>query len=147
DIVIYVPQEKLLVSGAVVYQRGHLPEIGETSQLDDVYRHIQVLDDLLADNVRIDHVIPSHSPLLSRNDLPPVRDYYQRMLAEVQAARRQGQTLEQTIARLTTRAMFPVFRDPPPGHWAHGVQERNVRNLWRILNENEPQPQPQDARP
>ncbi|MBN1509697.1 MAG: MBL fold metallo-hydrolase, partial [Sedimentisphaerales bacterium] len=28
DIVIYVPQEKLLVSGAVVYQRGHLPEIG-----------------------------------------------------------------------------------------------------------------------
>jgi len=134
DILVYIPQEAVLVSGAVAYQRGQLPEISEQSQLQDVHRFISVLDGLLADDVKIDHVIPSHSRLLKRSDLVPVRDYYRKMLAEVGAARQQGLTLEQTIASLTVSRKFPAFRDPPPGHWAYGMQERNVRNLWRILS-------------
>jgi len=139
DILVYIPQEAVLVSGAIAYQRGQLPEIGEQSQLQDVLRFIAVLDGLLADNVKIDHVIPSHSSLLRRSDLLPIRDYYRKMLDEVQAARQQGLTLEQTIASLTVRRKFPAFRDPPPGHWAYGMQERNVKNLWRILNEQSQQ--------
>jgi hypothetical protein len=122
-----------------------LPEIGEQSQLQDVHRFIAVLDSLLADGVKIDHVIPSHSIPLQRSDLPPIRDYYQRMLTEVQAARQQGLTLEQTIAKLTVRAKFPAFRDPHPGHWGYGMQKRNVKNLWRILSEGQPQPQAQNV--
>jgi len=143
DILVYIPQEAVLVSGAIAYQRGQLPEIGEQSQLQDVHRFIAVLDGFLADDVKIDHVIPSHSPLLRRSDLLVVRDYYRKMLTEVRAARQQGLTLEQTIASLTVRKKFPAFRDPPPGHWAYGMQERNVKNLWRILSE---QPQTQNAR-
>jgi glyoxylase-like metal-dependent hydrolase (beta-lactamase superfamily II) len=145
DILIYVPQERLLVSGAIAYQRGHLPEIGEESHLEDVHRFIAVLDGLLADNVKIDHVIPGHSPPLTRSVLPPIRDYYQRMLVEVRAARREGLTLDETVKRITVQAKFPGFRDPPSGHWAHGMQERNVKNLWRILSEE--QPQAEDATP
>ncbi|OHB75656.1 MAG: hypothetical protein A2Z25_02190 [Planctomycetes bacterium RBG_16_55_9] len=141
DTLVYIPQERVLVTGAIAYQRAQLPEIGEQSQLQDVHRFLAVLDSLLSDSVKIDHVIPSHSPPLQRSDLPPIRDYYQRMLTEVQAARQQGLTLEQTIARLTVRTKFPAFRDPPPGHWGYGMQERNIRNLWRILNEQDPQPQ------
>jgi glyoxylase-like metal-dependent hydrolase (beta-lactamase superfamily II) len=139
DTLVYIPQERVLVTGGVAYQRSQLPEIGEQSQLQDVHRFIAVLDSLLADSVKIDHVIPSHSTLLKRGDLPPIRDYYERMLTEVQTARQQGLTLEQTIARLTVRAKFPAFRDPPPGHWAYGMQERNVKNLWRILSAEQPQ--------
>jgi len=145
DTLVYIPQERVLVTGAIAYQRGQLPEIGEQSQLQDVHRFLAVLDSLLADSVKIDHVIPSHSPLLQRSDLLPIRDYYQRMLTEVQAARQQGLTLEQTIARLTVRTKFPAFRDPPPGHWGYGMQERNVKNLWRILSGEQPQPQAQKA--
>ncbi len=141
DTLVYIPQEKVLVTGAIAYQRGQLPEIGEQSQLQDVHRFLAVLDSLLAESVKIDHVIPSHSPLLRRSDLAPIRDYYHRMLTEVRVARQQGQTLEQTIAGLTVRTKFPAFRDPPPGHWAYGMQERNVKNLWRILNEQEQPPQ------
>ena len=141
DILIYIPQERVLVSGAIAYQPSHLPEIGETSQLEDVHRFVAVLDTLLADNVKIDHVIPGHSVLLTRAALPPIRDYYQRMLAEVGAARQQGLTLDETIKRLTIRAKFPAFRDPPPGSYGYGGQERNLRNLWRIL-EQQPSPQP-----
>ena len=63
------------------------------------------------------------------------------MLIEVAAARRQGLTLDQTTRLLTLRAKFPAFRDPPPGTYGDGHQERNVRNLWRILNEQEQPPQ------
>jgi glyoxylase-like metal-dependent hydrolase (beta-lactamase superfamily II) len=137
DTLVYIPQERVLVTGAIAYQRGQLPELGEQSQLQDVHRFLAVLDSLLADSVKIDRVIPSHGAPLQRSDLPPIRDYYQRMLTEVQAARQEGLTLEQATARLAVRRNFPAFRDPPPGHWGYGMQERNIRNLWRILNEKQ----------
>ena len=140
DTLVYIPQDRVLVTGAIAYQRGQLPEIGEQSQLQDVHRFLAVLDSLLADGVKIDHVIPSHSAPLQRSDLPPIRDYYQRMLTEVRAAQKEGLTLEQTTERLAVRTKFPAFREPPPGDWAHGMHERNVRNLWRILHEEERQP-------
>jgi glyoxylase-like metal-dependent hydrolase (beta-lactamase superfamily II) len=147
DILIYVPQERVLVSGAIAYQQYRVPEIGEESHLADVHRFIAVLDRLLADKVKIDHVIPGHSVPLTRAALPPIRDYYQTMLKEVQAARRQGLTLDETTRLLTLRAKFPAFRDPPPGTYGDGHQERNVRNLWRILDEAQPAPQPEPAKP
>ena len=116
DILIYVPQERVLVSGAIAYQQYRVPEIGEESHLEDVHRFIAVLDSLLADNVKIDHVIPGHSVPLTRAALPPIRDYYRRMLKEVEAARRQGLTLDQTTKLLTLRAKFPAFREPPAAH-------------------------------
>jgi len=62
------------------------------------------------------------------------------MLDGVRRARRQNLTPDQTLQRLSVRNSFPNFRDPPPGHWAHGMQERNVRNLWRILGEQSQPP-------
>ncbi|MCU0917570.1 MAG: MBL fold metallo-hydrolase [Planctomycetes bacterium] len=147
DILIYVPQERLLVSGAIAYQRYRVPEIGEESHLEDVHRFLAVLDRLLADEVKIEHVIPGHSVPLPRAVLPPIRDYYQRMLKEVAAARQQGLTLDETTKLLTLRAKFPAFRDPPPHTYGWDHQERNVRNLWRILAEDQPAPQPAPAQP
>ncbi|MBP7053154.1 MAG: MBL fold metallo-hydrolase [Phycisphaerae bacterium] len=137
DTLVYIPQEKLLVSGAIAYQRGQLPEIGERTELEDVNRFLTVLDGFLAPEVQISRVVPSHSTPLLKNDLRPVRDYYHRMLDLGRQARREGLTLEQAISRLSVRSSFSNFRDPPPGHWAHGMQERNVRNLWRILDEEQ----------
>jgi glyoxylase-like metal-dependent hydrolase (beta-lactamase superfamily II) len=99
DILIYVPQERLLVSGAVVYQRAHFPEIGEETRLQDIHRFLAVLDRFLADDGKIDHVVPSRSPPLLKSDLAPVRDYYQRMFTRIQAAPQKGLTLEQTMRR------------------------------------------------
>lgn len=62
DTLVYVPQERLLVTGAIVYQRHHLPEIGEASELKDIHRFLAVLDEFLAEGVTIDRVVPSHSP-------------------------------------------------------------------------------------
>jgi len=147
DTLVYVPQEQLLVTGAIVYQRRHLPEIGEESQFRDVHRFMQVLDEFLADGVKISHVVPSHSPRLVKNDLRPVLGYYQKMLKEGRAARKEGLTLEQATERMAVRKKFPEFHEPPPGHWAHRMHERNIRNLWRILQEEEQQPKTQQSEP
>jgi hypothetical protein len=80
---------------------------------------------------------PRTSPPLLKSDLVPVRDYYQRMLTGVQAAQQEGLTLEQTMVQLAARTTFPAFRDAPPGAWSHCFHERNLRNLWRILKEEQ----------
>ncbi len=147
DILVYVPEERLLVTGAIAYQRGQLPEIGEQTELNDVQRFLAVLDEFLAPKQKIEHVVPSHSEPLVKSDLLPVRNYYRKMLDGVQQARQQGWTLEQTTQRLSVRNRFPEFRDPPPGHWAHGMQQRNTRNLWRILGEAPPSPTPPPSAP
>jgi glyoxylase-like metal-dependent hydrolase (beta-lactamase superfamily II) len=123
DTLIYVPEEKLLVTGAIVYQRAQFPEIGETSRLDDVQRFLAVLDRFLADEVKIDHVVSSHSPPLLKKDLAPVRDYYQRMLSGVRLAQRQGLTMDQAKVRLAA-SRFPAFQEKPPGTWSYGMHQR-----------------------
>jgi len=135
DILIYIPKEKLLITGAIVYQRRQLPEIGEQTDMQDVNRFMATLDFFLAEDVQINHVIPSHSPPLVKRDVIPVRDYYEKMLTGVRAAREEGLSLSQVMERFSVRAAFPHFFEPPPGEWNHGMQERNLRNLWRILDE------------
>jgi len=137
DTLIYVPQEKLLVTGAIIYQRGLMPEIGEQTDLQDVRRFLAILDEFLAEEVALDHVVPSHSPPLRKKDLLPVRDYYLRMLNGVRLAKRAGLTFEQTAERFNLPRNFPALRQPPPGHWAYGMHERNLRNLWRILDKEQ----------
>jgi cyclase len=141
DILIYIPEEKLLVTGAIVYQRRQLPEIGEQSQMEDVNRFMTTLDSFLAEGIQIDHIVPSHSPTLLKSDLVPVRDYYQKMLTGVRAARQEGLTLAQVTERFAVRTAFSNFREPQAGQWDYGMQERNIRNLWRILNEQKQSPQ------
>ena len=129
---IYIPQEKLLVTGAIAYQRDHLPEIGEQSQMEDVQRFLAVLDEFIAPDVPIRRIIPSHSTPLQKKDLVPIRDYYQRLLAGVRAAQREGLTLEQASQRLAQSREFRTYLEPPPGHWLYRGHNRNLRNLWRI---------------
>jgi glyoxylase-like metal-dependent hydrolase (beta-lactamase superfamily II) len=135
DILIYIPQERLLVTGAIAYQRAHLPEIGERSEIQDVQRFFTVLDELLDPAMQIDRVVPSHSPPLRKSDLVPVRAYYEKMLTGVQAAQREGLSFEQAAERLAQRRAFAGYLEPPPGHWAHGMHRRNLRNLWRIVQD------------
>ncbi len=136
DTLAYVPQEKLLVTGGIVYQRAQFPEIGEETKVEDLRRFQAVLDRFLAPEVSIDHLVPSHSPPLLKLDMGPVRDYYQKMLNGMRTARSQNLTFEQAKIRLAA-SLFPAFHQPPPGSWSYGMHERNLRNLWRILEEQE----------
>jgi cyclase len=135
DILIYIPQEGILVTGAIVYLRGHLPGITERAELKDVQRYIAVLNSFLEEGLKVDRVISSHSPVLTRTDLKYVRDYYQTMLDGIRAARQEGLTLEQAREHFTVRKKFPRFYQKQSADWSRAKQDRNIRVLWQRLEE------------
>jgi len=135
DILIYIPQEGVLVTGAIVYLRGHLPGITERAELKDVQRYIAVLNSFLEEGLKVDRVITSHSPVLTRNDLKYVRDYYQAMLDGIRAARQEGLTLEQAKDRFAVRKKFPRLYQKQSAEWSKAKQDRNITVLWQRLEE------------
>ena len=137
DILIYIPKERTLLTGAIVYQRGHLPGITENAELKDVYRYISVLNALLDKTVKLDHIIATHSPILTRNDLKLVRDYYRTMLDGIKAARQKGITLEQVKKDFTVDKKFPHYFQLRTAQWAKAKQDRNITVLWQRLKEAE----------
>lgn len=146
DILIYIPQEGVLVTGAIVYQRGHLPGISERAELKDVHRYIAVLNEFLEEGVKLDYVIASHSFPLARRDLKYVRDYYQTMLDGIRSAQQEGLTLEQARERFAVRKKFPRFFQRQSAQWSKAKQDRNINVLWRLLKEADQQSQRQKRR-
>lgn len=146
DILIYIPQEGVLVTGAIVYQRGHLPGITERAELKDVHRYIAVLDAFLEEGVRINYVIASHSPVLARRDLKYVRDYYKTMLEGIRSAQQEGLTLEQARERFAVHKKFPRFFQRQSAQWSKAKQDRNINVLWHLLKEADEQSQTQTRR-
>jgi glyoxylase-like metal-dependent hydrolase (beta-lactamase superfamily II) len=146
DILIYIPQEGVLVTGAIVYQRGHLPGITERAALKDVHRYIAVLDAFLEEGVRINYVIASHSFVLARRDLQYVRDYYKTMLEGIRSAQQEGLTLEQAKERFAVHKKFPRFFQRQSAQWSKAKQDRNINVLWNLLKEADQQSQTQTRR-
>ncbi len=143
DILIYIPQEGVLVTGAIVYQRGHLPGITESTELKDVHRYIDVLNGFLEEGVKLNYVIASHSPPLAGRDLKYVRDYYQTMLEGISSAQQEGLTLEQARERFAVRKKFPRFFQRQSAQWSRAKQDRNINVLWNLLKEADQQSQTQ----
>lgn len=135
DILIYIPEEGILVTGAIVYLRGHLPGITERAELKDVQRYIAVLNSFLEEGLKVNRVISSHSPVLTRTDLKYVRDYYNTMLDGVRAAQQEGLTLEQARERFAVQKKFPRFYQKQSAEWSKAKQDRNITVLWQRLRE------------
>ena len=133
DVVVHIPEDRVLVTAAVCYRR--LPGISERAELDDVERYIRVLGSFLADGVEISHVVPSHSPLLTRTALKHSRDYYQTMLEEIRRARQEGLTLEQAKSRLAVSKRFRSFWDRRNAQKLNERQASNIERLWQLMEE------------
>jgi hypothetical protein len=56
------------------------------------------------------------------------------MLSGVRLAQREGLRLDQAKMRLAG-SRFPAFQEKPPGVWGYGMHERNLNNLWLIVQE------------
>jgi len=146
DILIYIPQEGVLVTGAIVYQRGHLPGITENAELKDVHRYIAVLNDFLEEGVKLDYVIASHSFPLARRDLKYVHDYYQTMLEGIRSAQQEGLTLEQAKERFAVHKKFPRFFQRQSAQWSKAKQDRNINVLWNLLKKANQQSESEESR-
>ena len=135
DILIHVPQENLLITGGILPERGHLPGVAEQAELADVWRHVDVLSALMAREEKINHVVPSHGPLVRRGDLLRLRNYYRTTLRGIQAAQRKGLSLAQTQWNLAVHKRFRAYHRRRTAWWSRARHNRNIQILWRLLEE------------
>lgn len=106
DLVVYVPQLKLLLAGDIVF-RGRLPFVGQA----DSGRWIGALDKLLAFDTQV--VVPGHGPVSStaREDLQMTRDYLAFLRRSMGEAARNLEPFEEAYARTdwSRFAKLPLF--------------------------------------
>jgi glyoxylase-like metal-dependent hydrolase (beta-lactamase superfamily II) len=131
DILVYIPQEKVLVTSGVCY--GRLQGISENATLADIERSISVLEEFV--DVKLKRIIPAHEHSITNNELKHRCDYYKTMLEGLRSAKQNGQTIEQVKASFSVRKKFPFYNKQ--GQDAEGVQDRQNRNievLWNLIN-------------
>ncbi|MFH7043579.1 MBL fold metallo-hydrolase [Paucibacter sp. JuS9] len=94
DLVVYVPQLKLLFAGDLVF-RGRVPFVGQA----DSGRWIAGLDRLLAFDAQV--IVPGHGPVsnTAREDLQMTRDYLAYLRKTMGAAARDMEPFEEAYKR------------------------------------------------
>lgn len=107
DLVVYVPSEKVLFAGDLVF-RGRIPFVGHA----DSRRWIEALDNLLALDAKV--VVPGHGPLTTsvREDMELTRDYLRHLRLTMGRAAKEMEPFDEAYAR-TDWSRFenlPLFR-------------------------------------
>ena len=107
DLVVYLPQERVLLAGDLVF-RARIPFVGQA----DSRRWIQALDNLLALDVRL--IVPGHGPVSesAREDMQLTRDYLAYLRSTMGRAAKNMDPFEEAYAA-TDWSRFetlPLFR-------------------------------------
>jgi glyoxylase-like metal-dependent hydrolase (beta-lactamase superfamily II) len=132
DILVYIPDEKVLVTSGVCY--GHLPKINEEVALADIERSISVLEEFIDDEVELKRIVPAHVESITKKELERKRDYYIMMLDGLRAAKQDGRTIEQVKEEFSVQEEFPFYNQQ--GQNAQDVEDRHNHNidvLWGLF--------------
>jgi glyoxylase-like metal-dependent hydrolase (beta-lactamase superfamily II) len=126
DMVIYMPSEKVLFSGDIVF-RGRIPYVGDA----DSGHWIAALNNVLKYDTKV--IVPGHGPASTspRADLELTRDYLQYLRDTMGRAARDMQPFDEAYAK-TDWSQFeklPLFR---------AANRMNAYNTY-LLMEHEPQ--------
>ncbi len=107
DLVVVLPQQKVLIAGDIVF-RGRVPFVGQA----DSRRWIDALDRLLAFDVRV--IVPGHGPPSTdaRADLQLTRDYLVHLRRAMGDAARNLEPFDDAYARADWSAFehLPLFK-------------------------------------
>jgi glyoxylase-like metal-dependent hydrolase (beta-lactamase superfamily II) len=107
DLVLVLPQQRLLIAGDIVF-RGRLPFVGQA----DSGRWIEALDRLLA--LRVQTIVPGHGPVSTsaESDLTLTRDYLVHLRLTMAEAARNLEPFEDAYAKADWSRFehLPLFR-------------------------------------
>ena len=133
DVAIYIPEEKLLVSGGTCHP--FFPKVSDATRLSDLKRSIAVLDRVL--DAGVEHVVAGHAEVAGRPIVERWRNYHRDLLAAVTAAHDQGLTLEKAQAQLSLGQRFPYMRDVEArfGGTREEIQTANVAAVWKLVQQ------------
>jgi len=94
DLVVFLPQSRVLIAGDIVF-RGRIPFVGQA----DSGRWIEALDRLVAFDARL--IVPGHGPASAnaKSDLKLTRDYLQHLRQTMGDAARNLEPFEEAYAK------------------------------------------------
>jgi glyoxylase-like metal-dependent hydrolase (beta-lactamase superfamily II) len=136
DIVIMIPEEKVLLLGCFFLARGSLPYFGTRPQLDPD-RWLETFGDLLSDETAIDYVVLGQHSIWSREQLDAMRGYIAHLWSGVKTLEAEGVDFETILKRLE----LPPEHDPLRQFGATEEELEQMRRfettaLWRQLKES-----------
>lgn len=130
DLMIFIPEEKLLVLGDL-YHRNNLPYLN-TDLIGSAECLISVYDEIIELGDKAEYFVPGHGPVAEVGFLEKHRSYFKDLLEAIRSAKANGKTLEAAKAEITLD-MYKHF-----GNFAQ-IHEANIENCWNSLakqNEN-----------
>jgi cyclase len=129
DILVYVPQEKLLVTGDI-FVKHRIPLLNEKTDVD---RWRDVFTPFVEEERQVKHIIGCHGGLMSLNDLRTQLDYLSDLWEAVNGAKREGLSMEQAKERLSFKKRYPHLNHLIT-RWAGypiDLHERNIEQAWK----------------
>jgi len=133
DIFIYIPAEKILVTGDIFLDVGWLPLFSGMETLD-IPKWCEVLDRLFNDADGFSTVIPGHRKTWSRDKLKMWKEYIENLWTGINAAKKEKLTLAQVLERFPLEERYLYLKEL--GHSEQRIREfheRNVEAFWRQL--------------
>jgi|GEM_PF-297273 len=130
DILIHVPEERILITGDLFLDQNWLPLFAGQIELD-VPRWIEVLHLLLDGESSVEQVIPGHQSIWSRDKLILWRDYIVELWNGVKAAEAEGLDLEAILARFPLGEKYLYLKKR--GHSDDEItnfHRGNIRAFW-----------------
>ena len=134
DILIYIPEEKVLLTGGTCSLRQTPPAFpGYTGRMD-VDRWVSVLSEFVDSDVELKYIIPGHTPYLTKSDLTFLRDYYRTLWVGLSQARKDGQSLDQVKMLYSITNQFASFSRLTNSSKMVKRHKKNIQELWKYLN-------------
>ena len=99
DLVIFVPREKLMVTGDLLLGTGYIPTVHHTSGGSPA-NLLSILDGLLEMSGRVEYVVPGHGQIITLSAVAEQRDYLLALREAVVESRNRGLTLDQAKAEI-----------------------------------------------
>lgn len=136
DIVVLIPEEKVLLMGCFFLERGPLPVFGTQTVLDPD-RWLEVLDLVLENEAGLEHVVLGQHTVWPRDRLVVMRDYMAGLWSEVKALEAEGVDFETGMDRLPLPAELDFIRQAGASEEdLVGYHRFEATALWRQLKES-----------
>ncbi len=127
DILVYIPEQKILVIGDLFYN-VYLPRI-KHSAVQSILELLAILTPIISSGKPVETVIPGHNTLMSGTDLRKQIEYIKTLWEDVHKLKNSGNCLEDMKNQLSLKKKFNYLKDFPFYDNSQSVHEKNIENI------------------
>lgn len=129
DIMIYVPEEKLLFTGDL-FTQGMVPFL---SGAEDMPKYLEGMSSLFDDGMEISLDIPGHQQFISGDELREKYDYAKDLWEGLKEAYEKGLTMDEALEEFSFDKKFSRYGKQTHSWEGRDYHLTNVIKIWKML--------------